>query len=224
MRVIHKSEGYSLIEVLAVITVMTAVLVIGSSYISGKFALRRSVDDITNNIASVLQLGKLRSAREGVEYRVVFANCTNVNEADPDCPRCSNPSTDYDEYQAGDENLTLILERGDSNIGSTTWCIQSTHTKRLQSDLTLAASANLGQPDNPLNFTFVPKGLRRDFQTDASDEIITIRPAVDSKIDKCGQIEVTPVGGVAVTEGRWDGSQCNAILDEAAPPTPTPAP
>lgn len=213
----QKSEGFSLIEVLAVITVMTVIIVMGSSYFSGKFALRRSVDDITNNVASMLQMGKLKSVRDGVEYRVVLADCTNVDETDPDCPICNT----YDEYQAGDENLTLILERGDSNTGSATWCMQSTHTKRFQSDLNLVASANLAQPGNPLNFSFVPKGLRRDFLNDANDEILTIRPTVDSKIDKCGQIEVSPVGGVAVIEGRWNGTQCNAILD-GAPPTPGP--
>lgn len=217
MRVFHKSEGYSLIEILAVITVMTVVIVIGSSYFSGRFALRRSVDNITNNISSMLQMGKLKSVRDGVEYRVVFADCTTVNETDADCSIC----TTYDEYQAGDENLTLILERGDSNSGSTTWCIQSTHTKRFQSDLTLVASANLAQPGNPLNFTFVPRGLRRDFLTDANDEILTIRPTAGSKVDKCGQIEVSPVGGIAAIEGRWSGTQCIAILDDA-PPTQGP--
>ncbi len=222
MKVSDRSDGFSLIEVLAVITVMTTVMVIGSSYFSGKFALRRSVDNITNNVASMLQLGKLRSVRDGVEYRVVFADCTNVDETDPDCPICTSNS-DYDEYQAGDENLTLILERGDSNSGSTTWCIQSTHTKRFQSDLNLVASANLAQEDNPLNFTFVPKGMRRDFMTDANDEVLTIRPTNDSNIDKCGQIEVSPLGGIEVVEGRWDGTQCNPILDDALP-SPTPGP
>ena len=65
--------------------------------------------------------------------------------------------------------------------------------------------------------------MRRDFLTDANDEIITIRPVDGSKIDKCGQIELSPTGGIAAIEGRWDGSQCNAILDDVTV-SPTPGP
>lgn len=219
---LRNTEGFTMIEVLTVVTVMVVVLAVGSSYLSGKFALRRSVDELTNNISSMLNLGKLRSVRDGVEYRVVFADCTNVNESDPDCFVCNSPAN-YVEYQTGDEELTMILERGDSNRGSTAWCIQSTHTKRFQSDLEIVASANLPEAGNPLNYTFVPTGMRRDFLTDANDEIITIRPVGGSKIDKCGQIEVSPTGGIAAIEGRWDGSECNAILDDPIV-TPTPGP
>lgn len=222
MKSLQSKGGFSMIEILVVISVMVVVLAAGSSYFSGKFALRRSVDEVTNNISSMLNLGKLKSVRDGVEYRVVFANCTNINESDPDCSVCNSPAN-YDEYQTGDEELTLILERGDSNRGSTIWCIQSTHTKRFQSDLEIVASANLPEAGDPLNYTFVPKGMRRDFLTDANDEIITIRPVAGSKMDKCGRLEVSPTGGIAAIEGRWDGSQCSAILDDAVV-TPTPGP
>ena len=137
----NKAGGFTIVEILVVITVIVTIIAISSSYLSGKFALRRSVDDITNQIASTLQLVKLKSARDGVEYRVVFANCINIDDSDDDCRKC-NSDASYVQYQEGDEELTLILERGDSNIGSTIWCIQSIHTKRFQSDLDLVASAN----------------------------------------------------------------------------------
>lgn len=214
----RNTRGFSLIEVMVVITVMVTVLAIGTSYITGKSAQRRSVDGVTNNISSMLQLGKLKSVRDGVEYRVVLARCDNINDSDPDCPQCDS----YDQYQAGDEDVSLILERGDSNLSSTVWCIQSAHSKKFQSDLTLVASVNLGQAGEPLNFTFVPNGMRRDFGTDAGSETLTIRPANDSKVENCGQLSVSPAGGITAAEGKWNGSNCIPILDSGANPTPGP--
>jgi type II secretory pathway pseudopilin PulG len=112
----HDSGGFTIIEVLVVTTIIIAIIAISSSYLSGKFAFRRSVDDVTNQIASMLQLGRLRSLREGVGYRLVLADCTNINESDPDCKKC-NSDASYEQYQEGDDELTLILERGDSNLG-----------------------------------------------------------------------------------------------------------
>lgn len=221
MRLFRNSEGFSLIEVLVAISIMVIILAIGSSYITGNSAKRHSVDEVTNNIASMLQLGKLKSVRDGVEYRVVLAKCDDIDETIPDCPKCSSFAS-YDEYQAGDKDISLILERGDSNIDSTVWCIQSAHTKRFQSGLDLVASDNLTDPDNPLNFTFVPNGMRRDFRTDVNNETLTVRPASGSKIENCGQIQVSPTGGISVIEGKWNGSQCNPILDAGVSPTPGP--
>lgn len=219
MRQAHDTNGYSIIEVLAVISIMMTVLAIGTSFISWKSAQRRSVDDVTNNVSSVLQTGKLMSVRDGVEYRIVLARCANIDETDPACPTCE----EYDEYQAGDTEVSLILERGDSNTGSTVWCIQSEHSKRFQSDLNLAASANLGQSGQPLNFTFVPTGMRRDFGTDAINETLTVIPADGSNIDNCGQLSVSPSGGITAIEGRWSGTVCVPILDSTASPTPGPS-
>jgi len=221
MRQTRNEDGFSLIEVMVVVTVMITVLAIGTSFISWKSAQRRSVDDVTNNVSSMLQTGKLMSVRDGVEYRVVFARCGSIDDTDPDCPKCD----EYAEYQAGDKEISLIMERGDSNTGSTVWCIQSEHSRRFQSDLDITASENLGQDGQPLDFAFVPTGMRRDFGTDTNNETLTISPAGDSKIENCGQISVSPAGGISVTEGKWDGSQCNPILDEGATtPAPSPAP
>lgn len=211
--------GYNIVELLMVITVIMTILVIGTSYITGRSAQRRSVDGVTNNISSLLQTGKLKSVRDGVEYRVVLARCNSIDDSDPDCPQCD----DYVQYQAGDDQVSLILERGDSNVGSTVWCMQSAQSRRFQSDLNLVASANLGQVGEPLNFTFVPTGMRRDFGTDASYETLTIRPSNDSKVKNCGQLSVSPTGGITVNEGKWNGTDCIPILDSAAPVTPGPS-
>lgn len=220
MKQARSTDGFSLIEVMVVITVMITILAIGTSFISGRAAQRRSVDGVTNNVSSMLQTGKLMSVRDGVEYRVVFARCDDVDDTDPDCPKCDS----YDQYQAGDKEISLIMERGDSNRGSTVWCMQSEHSKRFQSDLDITASENLGGDGQPLNFAFVPTGMRRDFGTDLNNETLTITPAEDSNIDNCGQIMVSPTGGISVTEGRWDGTQCNPILDQIVATPPSPAP
>ncbi len=82
----------------------------------------------------------------------------------------------------------------------------------------LVASANLSEAGEPLNFTYIPKVMRRDFLTDLNEETLTIRPGSDSNIDKCGRMCVGPADSVTVIEGRWDGSQCNAILYDAPSP------
>ena len=220
MKQYRNAGGFSIIEVLVAITIMLIVLVIGSSNITGNYALRHSVDEVTNNIASLLQLGKLKSVRDGVEYRVVFAKCDDIDKTtDPHCHKCTG--SDYDEYQPGDKEISLILEMGDSNKNSSNWCIQSAHTKKFQSDLVLEVSENLIDP-YPLNFTFVPNGMRRDFRNDINNETLTIKPANDSKIENCGQIRVSPTGGIAVIEGKWRGTQCYPILDSGVSPTPAP--
>jgi len=210
----HRTEGFSLVEVLIVMAVAAVILVAGASNFSGIFALRRSVDEVTNNIGTTLQLAKLKSAREGVEYRLVLASCTSVDSSDPDCEKCDT----YSDYSTGDETMNVILERGDSNVGSNTWCMQNTQEKKFQSPINVAMSGNVST--GPLRISFLPSGMRGDFRTDPNAETVSILPAVGAKIDKCGQVEVTPVGGVRVIQGRWDGSNCNAILD----PQPTPGP
>lgn len=83
-------SGYSIIEVLVISGIMIVLIAIGGS-LSTKFFLRRSVDNISNNITSQLNLAKLRASREGVEFR------TTVN------------------YTEESSNLQIITTRGDSN-------------------------------------------------------------------------------------------------------------
>ena len=162
---------------------------------------------MTNNIGTTLQLAKLKSAREGVEYRLVLATCTSVDSSDPDCEKCNT----YSDYSTGDETMNVILERGDSNVGSNTWCMKNTQEKKFQSPINVAMSGNVS--NGPLRISFLPSGMRSDFRTDPNAEVLSILPAEGAKIDKCGQVEVTPAGGVRVIQGRWDGSNFNAILD-----------
>lgn len=223
MRRYKGQSGFTIVEILVVMSVMVIVLALGSSFLSGMSVLRRSVDETTNNISSLLQIGKLRSSRDGVEYRVVFAGCGNVDDSDADCPVCASLGS-YEEYQEGDDTITVTFERGDSNRGSTTWCIESAHTRKFRGDLVFDASENMGDEDNPANFTFLPTGMRRDFLEDAEDEVITITPINDSHIDKCGVITVSPSGNISVNEGKWVNSECNPIRDASAGPTPSPSP
>ncbi len=82
---LKEKAGFSIIEVLVVVSVVAIVIAIGASSFSSKFAVRRSVDDLSNNIGSTLQLIKLQSARNGAEYRIVLAGCDSINDDDPDC-------------------------------------------------------------------------------------------------------------------------------------------
>ena len=212
---LNQNQGFSLIEMLIVTSVIAILLAAASSYFSGSIALRRSVDDITANVATTLQLVKIQAGRSGVEHRVVFATCSALDETDPDCSVCTN----YTDYTTGDGELNIMLERGDSNRGSTTWCIQSEQIKEFQSDLDFVKSTNMSA--NPIAVSFLPTGLRSDFRNDAADETISIEPLNGASIDKCGVVEVTAVGGIRVVHGRWDGTACNAILDPAPTPGPT---
>ncbi|HML95473.1 MAG TPA: type II secretion system protein [Thermodesulfobacteriota bacterium] len=221
MKIYERENGFSMVEILVVMSVMVIVLALGSSFLSGMSVLRRSVDETTNNISSLLQIGKLRSARDGVEYRVVFARCGNVDDSDADCHVCASPAS-YEGYQAGDDMLTVMFERGDSNRGSTTWCIQSSHTRKFRSDLVFAASENMGDEENPVSFTFLPTGMRRDFLEDTEDEVVTISPTNDSRIDKCGVITVSPSGNISANEGKWVDSVCNPIRESSPAPSPAP--
>lgn len=212
---LRTKSGFSLVELLIVVSVTGAVLLIGASYFSGNVALRRSVDEITNSIGTSLNLAKVQSTRQGVEYRLVLAECTSVDSTDPECDRCNS----YTDYSSGDETVNLILERGDSNVGSNNWCIQNMQTKKLGSTTSnISMSANVATA--PFNISFSPSGMRSDFRADANVERISVVPGAGAKVYKCGEVGVTAAGGLRVIVGRWDGTNCNAILD----PAPTPGP
>lgn len=214
MKYTRKAGGFSLIELLVVLSVSSIVILMGASYFSGNIALRRSVDEITNSIGSTLNLTKIKSTRNGVQYRLVFADCTSVNDTDPECEICNT----YENFTSGDGEISLIMERGDSNIGSTVWCMQDTQRKNLMSTKSdIGMSANLANA--PINISFSPTGMRSDFRTDATEETITIFP-VSGTVDKCGVVGVSSTGALRVIQGRWDGTACQAILD--AQPTPGP--
>jgi len=151
LKILSDRSGYSVIEVLIVAGVISLTAVM-SGMLTSKFFMSRAIDDITQNITSTVQVAKMKSARQGVEYRAVFARCsTPLDTSDPDCPVCNT----YDDYVAGDGTMTFTIERGDSNKGSTTWCVESTQTKKItdQMDMNLTGMSE----NDPYRLGFNPR-------------------------------------------------------------------
>ncbi|HWP93876.1 MAG TPA: hypothetical protein VNN20_16945 [Thermodesulfobacteriota bacterium] len=208
MGFMKREEGFNIVEILMVAGVMMAIIVIAGS-MSGRFAARRSVDNMTRNLSSTLQLAKLNAVRQGVEYRAVLASCTQLDNADPDCPVCDA----YDDYAPGDDTITITIERGDSNRGSTNWCVVSTQTRRVQQGMALDLT-NIPETA-PRRFNFNPNGTLVD-QTGAilAQQIdIGVEPAAGAKVRRCGRVTVTPLGRIGIVEGNWDqgASECKPI-------------
>src|SRR3990170_7433782 len=117
MRLIEKRDGFSIMEALVVLGVISILVAMGGS-LAVNFSIRKSVDRITGDISSSLQIAKLKAGRQGVEYRTLFARCADdLVASDPDlkCFKC--PDSDYVDYIPGDKTLTIIRERGNSNNG-----------------------------------------------------------------------------------------------------------
>src|SRR3989304_8066995 len=110
MRLIEETDGFSIVEALLVIGFIVILVAMGGT-LAAKFSIRKSIDRITGDISSSIQIAKLKAARQGVEYRTLFASC-DLDTTDPNCFVCP----DYTDYIAGDETLTIIRERGNSNI------------------------------------------------------------------------------------------------------------
>lgn len=217
MSIIKKEDGYNMIEILFVAGIMMTIIVIAGS-MSGKFAARRSVDNMTRNISSTLQIAKLSSLRQGVEYRAVLASCQQLDNAEPDCPVCDT----YDDYNVGDDTITISIERGDSNRGSTNWCVISSQTRNVQKGMALDLES-IAETD-PLRLNFNPNGSLVD-ETGAilTQQIdIGVEPTTDAKITRCGGITVTPFGRIGIIEGNWDGTNCNPIGHGESSPSPSP--
>ncbi len=85
----------TIVELLVTTAIAGTIIAIGSFAITGKFAMRRSVDQVGEKINASLQQSKLKSAREGVEYQTVM------------------------NYNSSTNTLTVENQRGDSNVGST---------------------------------------------------------------------------------------------------------
>jgi len=86
-------EGFNLIEVLLVTGIIGIVLALAGN-LSGKFAGRRSIDRITANVSSTLQIVKLKALRHGLEYQAVFT------------------------FDSNEKTLNIVTQRGNSNRGS----------------------------------------------------------------------------------------------------------
>ena len=195
MRLIEKRDGFSIVEALVVLGVIGILVAMGGS-LAANYSIRKSVDRITGDISSSLQIAKLKAARQGVEYRTLFASCADLDTDDPNCFVCS----DYDDYIAvpPDETLTIIRERGNSNIGSTSWCVESNVTGKIPSKITLDLSS---LQDEPMRYSFNPDGT-----LGAESGTVNINPTSDVKGQRCGRIVVTPFGRIRAIQGNWDAA------------------
>jgi prepilin-type N-terminal cleavage/methylation domain-containing protein len=216
VRRIESQEGMTLIEVLVAAGIVSLMVVLGGMMVS-RFTVSRSINDITRNISATLQMAKLKSARDGVEYRAVFSRCTDIDDTRPNCRVCNT----YVDFAPGDESLTITLERGNSNKGSDRWCVVSSQTKKMTQNfnLDLTDMAETG----PYRCGFGPKG----FMVDKKGEPVTTDPAPDddqtmvsmmvtptstSRVKTCGIVELSPLlGRINVVRGNWDGTACNPI-------------
>lgn len=223
MNNMHKKErqrGMTIIEALIVASVISLFAGIAGLMVS-RFNTSRTINDITRNISATLQMAKLKSARDGVEYRAVFSRCNDIDETDPDCRFCNDDYTDFDPLV--DDTLTITLERGNSNRGSDKWCIVSSQTKKMNSNFNLNMT-DMGETD-PLRCGFGPKG----FMVDQNGEPVTTDPPPDgdqetvsmlltpngtSRVNTCGIVELSPsLGRINVVRGNWDGTDCNPIRE-----------
>ncbi len=215
MGFMKREDGFNVVEILMVAGVMMAIIVIAGS-MSGRFAARRSVDNMTRNLSSTLQLAKLNAVRQGVEYRAVLASCSQLDDADPDCPVCDA----YDDYAPGDDTITITIERGDSNRGSVNWCVISTQTRRIQQGMVLDLT-EIPETD-PLRFNFNPNGAVVDENgsvlvppPEQDNFEIRVKPTVDAKVSRCGTVAITPLTGrISIREGNWqEGSNVCCPID-----------
>jgi len=191
MRLIEKRDGFSIIEALVVLGVIGILIAMGGS-LAVKFSIRKSVDRITGDISSSVQIAKLKAARQGVEYRTLFASCgEDLDTTDPNCFVCP----DYTDYIAGDETLTIIRERGNSNNASTNWCVETTIRDKIPSVITL----DLATMDaDPYRYVFNPNNT-----LGGSSGTVDIKPTSPGRGKRCGKIVVSPFGRIRVIQGNW---------------------
>src|SRR3972149_11628345 len=194
MRLIEETDGFSIVEALLVIGFIVILVAMGGT-LAAKFSIRKSVDRITGDISSSILITKLKAARQGVEYRTLFASCAgDLDTTDPNCLVCP----DYTDYIAGDETLTIIRERGNSNNASTNWCVETTTRDKMPSVITL----DLITLDNdPYRYVFNPNNT-----LGGSSGTVDIKPtgiSSENRGKRCGKIVVSPFGRIRVIQGNW---------------------
>ena len=214
-------RGMTIVEALIVAGVIALLAGIAGLMVS-RFNTSRSINDIAREISATLQMAKMKSARDGVEYRAVFSRCDNINNADPNCKFCESDA-DYTDFALGDDRLTITLERGNSNRGYTKWCIVSSQTKKMNQNFNVNMT-DMGETD-PLRCGFGPKGfmvdedgepVTTDLPPDADLQKVSmlVTPTVTSKVHTCGIVELSPsLGRIDLVRGNWDGTDCRPIRE-----------
>lgn len=90
MHIINNKRGFNLTE-LSIVMGIVSILIIIAVPVSSKLFQRRSIDKMTYQLSSTLNLAKLRAARHGVEHQTVC------------------------EYNSTNKTLTIETQRGNSN-------------------------------------------------------------------------------------------------------------
>jgi len=182
----NKEEGFSLVELLVVTTIMAIIIALAGGF-SYKATYRRSVDSLTTRVANTLQLTKLRAASNGVEFRTRFV-------------------------QSGNE-LQLITEMGDSNIDSTIWTTDqnSVTSLKIDSSVDISTMPSLFEFNFRPNGTAAPfDGV---FNLNVDDNL-TVLAASGTNVDRCGKVIVSVLGRISVIQGHWDGTNCKQVADK----------
>ena len=195
MRLIEKRDGFSIIEALLVLGVISILIAMGGS-LAANFSIRKSVDRITGDISSSIQIAKLKAARQGVEYRTLFSSCADdLDTSDPKCFKC--PDSDYVDYIPGDKTLTIMRERGNSNNGTPDdgWCVEATTRDKIPSVITLDLST---MDNDPYRYVFNPNNT-----LGGSSGTLKIKPTSAVRGKRCGKVVVSPFGRIRVIQGNW---------------------
>lgn len=116
MRLTNK-KGFTVIETLIVVAIIGILLAMASS-LSSKFATRRSIDNMAHKVTSNLNLVKIQSSRNGVEYRTVL------------------------NFDDDEKEMSFTTERGDSNRNSTNWFETASETVGMKTDYSIIPSAS----------------------------------------------------------------------------------
>lgn len=190
MDLIYKNKGFNVIELL-IIAGVVSILVVMAGALSSKFADRRSVDSLAHKITSNLNLVKLQSSRNGVEYQAVI----NFNDTE--------------------KKLTMTTQMGDSNRNSTTFETQYTEEINVFEEYEIVNSD--GDTDVDIVFNFNPNNTLGS----ASGRVEIKPVSADARVLKCAEIVVSPFGRIRTIFGRWDfgTSECRPIFDEQELPS-----
>ena len=168
-----KNSGYTLIEIIIVLSILISLISI--SVISIKYFKQKSIYRIANTIVSNLNYAKFLALTRNVEHqlRLKYDQDTNL--------------------------LTLILESGDSNIGS------NYYEKIYKSNTQISIIQGYELITNNTIFNFNPNGT-----LGARSGSILIKPVSNEKTQEtgmhCAKIVVSPFGRIRLVKGKWNFS------------------
>lgn len=122
---LKNKKGFTIVENLIVVGMIAILIILGGS-LSSKFITRRNIDNMAHKVSSYLNLVKIQSSRNGVEYRTVF---------------------NFDDEK---HLMSFRTERGDSNRNSLNWVETASETLGMKVDYDIIPSAS------DVTFRFTP--------------------------------------------------------------------